>query len=291
MKIKPNRILLYLAATIIGIYSIAPIYSLLITSFMDVRDIVAGYIYPYNPNINAYLRILGYDVQGPYGFLRAYGGSKQLIQGLINISIISPIVMIITLMASVPAGYALGRFKIGRLRTILIILLLGTRSLPPVSIALPYFFLFTQLGLRSTLQGMIIIHLTITIPIITWVLMGFFAALPQDLEKAARIDGCSRLGALTKVVLPLAAPGIAASAMIAFLFSWNDFFYSWLISQGTSAATYNAQLSGFFNFQNEPAMFAAAVTLQIILAAVIASALQKYIAQLKIVDPGTVVVE
>ncbi|MEM4290393.1 MAG: carbohydrate ABC transporter permease [Nitrososphaerota archaeon] len=291
LKIKPGRVLLYVAAIIIGIYSIAPIYSLVITSLMDVRDIVAGHIYPYNPNINAYLRILGYDVQGPYGFLRAYGGSKQLIQGLINISIIAPIVMIITLIASVPAGYALGRFKIGRLRTILIILLLGTRSLPPVSIALPYFFLFTQLGLRSTLQGMIIIHLTITIPIITWVLMGFFAALPQDLEKAARIDGCSRLGALTKVVLPLATPGIAASAMIAFLFSWNDFFYSWLISQGTSAATYNAQLSGFFNFQNEPAMFAAAVTLQIILAAIIASALQKYIAQLKIVDPGTVVVE
>ncbi|MEM2803258.1 MAG: carbohydrate ABC transporter permease [Nitrososphaerota archaeon] len=291
MAIKRDRILVYIAAIIIGLYSIGPIYSLVIISLMDVRDVVAGHIFPYNPNINAYLRVVGFDVQGPYGFLRAYGGSRQLMQGLLNISIIAPIVMIITLLASIPAGYALGRFRIGRLRSILIIILLGTRSFPPVSVALPYFFLFTQLGLRSTLQGMIIIHLTITVPIVTWILMGFFAALPQDLEKAARIDGCSRLAALFKVVLPLAAPGIAASAIIAFLFSWNDFFYSWLLSQGTSAATYNAQLSGFFNFQNEPAMFAAAVTLQIIVATIIASVLQKYITQLKIVDPGTVVVE
>ena len=212
-------------------------------------------------------------------------------QGLINISIIAPTVMVITLLASIPASYALARFDVGRLRSVLIILLLGMRSLPPVSVALPYFFLFTQLGLRSTLHGMVIIHLTITIPIITWVLLGFFAALPRDLEKAARIDGCSRMGAFRRVVLPLAAPGIASAAILSFLFSWNDFFYSWLLSQGTAAATYNAQLSGFFNFQNEPAMFAAAVTLQIIAAVIVSAALQKYIERLKIVDPGTVVVE
>lgn len=160
-----------------------------------------------------------------------------------------------------------------------------------MSVALPYFFLFSQLGLRTSLIGMIIVHLTITIPITTWILMGFFAALPRDLEKAARIDGCSRLGAFRRVVLPMAAPGIAATAVIAFLFSWNDFFFSWLLSQGTPAATYNAQLSGFFNFQNEPAMFAAAVTVQILLATVVATALQRYIVRLRIVDPGAVVVE
>jgi len=184
VKIRRGQILVYLAAILIGLWSIGPIYSLVIVSLMDVRDVVAGYIYPYNPNINAYLRVIGFDVQGPYGFLRAYGGSKQLMQGLLNISIIAPTVVAITIIAAVPAGYALGRFHIGRLRSILIILLLGTRSLPPVSVALPYFFLFTQLGLRSTLQGMIIIHLTITIPIVTWILMGFFAALPQDLRKS-----------------------------------------------------------------------------------------------------------
>nr|BAJ46961.1 multiple sugar transport system permease protein [Candidatus Caldarchaeum subterraneum] len=282
--------LVYLAGVVIAAYSIAPIYSLAIISFMDVRDVVAGNIYPVNPNINAYLRILGYDVQGPYGLLRAYGGYEGLLRGLVNIMIIAPIVMVITITTAVPAGYALGRLKV-KARSILILFLLASRSLPPVSVALPYFFLFSQTGLRATLLGMIIIHLTITIPIVTWILMGFFAALPRDLEKAARLDGCSRLGAFYRVVLPMAAPGIAATAVIAFLFSWNDFFFSWLLSQGTPAATYNAQLSGFFNFQNEPAMFAAAVMLQISLAAVVAIALQKYIVRLRIVDPGAVVIE
>jgi len=285
-----RRVILYIAGIIIAIYSLAPIYSLVNISLMDVRDIVAGQIYPVNPNVNAYLRDLGFDVEGPYGPLRAYGQSPALKQGLVNILIIAPSVMGITILAAVPAGYALGRLRV-RLRTLLIGVLLGTRSLPPVSVALPYFFLFTQLGLRSTLIGMVIIHLTLTIPIVTWILMGFFGALPRDLEKAARVDGCTRMEAFRRAVLPMAAPGIAASAVIAFLFSWNDFFFSWLLSQGTSAATYNAQLSGFFNFQNEPAMFAAAVTLQILLAAVVAAALQKYIVQLRIVDPGAVVIE
>jgi multiple sugar transport system permease protein len=287
---SPRKIIVYIAAIIIVVYSVAPIYSLVIISLMDVRDVVAGNIYPVNANINAYLRILGYDVQGPYGYLRAYGGSENLIRGLINILIVAPIVTVITIAAAVPAGYALGRLKV-KARNLLILLLLASRSLPPVSIALPYFFLFTLTGLRATLLGMIILHLTITIPIITWVLMGFFAALPRDLERAARLDGCSRMGAFRRVVLPMAAPGIAATAVIAFLFSWNDFFFSWLISQGTPAATYNAQLSGFFNFQNEPAMFAAAVPLQIILAAIVAVAFQKYIIRLRIVDPGAVVIE
>jgi len=286
------KLVIYIAAILIALYCLAPIYSLVIISLMDVRDVVAGHIFPVNPNINAYLRIFGYDVQGPYGFLRAYGGWRELMKGLRNISIIAPAVMAITIIAAVPAGYALGRFRIGgRLRSTIIMLLLGSRSLPPVSIALPYYFLFTRYGLRGTLHGMILVHLTITIPITTWILMGFFAALPRDLEKAARIDGCSRFQALRRIVLPLAAPGIAAAAVIAFLFSWNDFFFGWLLAQGTPAVTYNAQLSGFFNFQNEPAMFAAAVTVQILIAAGVAAFLQRYITELKIIDPGTVVVE
>ncbi|GBC69036.1 Trehalose transport system permease protein SugB [archaeon HR01] len=285
-----KKILVYLAALAIAVYCIAPIYSLVIISLMDVRDVVAGNVIPVNANINAYLRILGYDVVGPYGPLRAYGAYEGLLRGLTNIMIVAPIVMVITILATVPASYALGRLRV-RGKTFLILALLASRSLPPVSVALPYFFLFSQIGLRTSLLGIIIVHLTITIPIITWVLTGFFSALPRDLERAARIDGCSRSGAFLRVVLPMAAPGIAASAVIAFLFSWNDFFFSWLISQGTPAATYNAQLSGFFNFQNEPAMFAAAVTLQVILAAIVAAVLQKYIVKLRIVDPGAVVIE
>ena len=146
---------------------------------------------------------------------------------------------------TVPAGYALGRLRL-RGRSALVGLLLGSRTLPPVSVALPYYFYFTALHLRGTIAGLVIIQMSITIPIVTWVLMGFFSALPRDIEMSARMDGCTRFQAFYRALLPLAAPGIAASAVIAFLFSWNDFFYSWLISSGSPAPTYNTFLTAFF---------------------------------------------
>ena len=171
-------------------------------------------------------------------------------------------------------------------------LLLGSRTLPPVSVALPYYFYFHSLHLLGTIPGVIIIQLSITIPIITWVLMGFFSALPRDIEMSARMDGCNRRQAFYRALLPLAAPGIAASAVISFLFSWNDFLYSWLISSGSPAETLNAELTAFLGQASgsapDPTIFAAAVVVQMAVAIVVAGFLQKYITSLKIVDPGTV---
>jgi multiple sugar transport system permease protein len=167
-------------------------------------------------------------------------------------------------------------------------LLLGSRTIPPVSVVLPYYFLFARIGLHGTLLAIVIVHLCITIPLVAWILMGFFAALPRDVELAARVDGCSRFRAARMALLPLAAPGIAASAAISFLFSWNDFFFSWLLSGGTPAQTYNSLISSFFGFQSEPGLFGAAVTIQMLFAVVVAAFLQKYITSLRIVDPGTI---
>jgi len=200
---------------------------------------------------------------------------------------------IITMAACLPAAYALGRLRL-RGRTGLIGLLLGSRTLPPVSVALPYYFLFSAVGLRGTILGLVIVHLSITIPIVTWVLLGFMAALPRDVEMAARTDGCNRMQAFWRVLIPLAAPGIAASAVIAFLFSWNDFFFSWLLSSGSPAQTYNSFLTSFFfganiaGSESVTTIFAAAVVIQILVAIVVATFLQKYITSLKIVDPGTI---
>lgn len=127
--VSVRKILVYVAAAIVGLYSILPIYSLVIISLMDVRDVVAGNVFPVNPNINAYLRIFGFDVVGPYGPLRAYGGYEGLMRGLTNIMIVAPTVMAITIIAVVPAAYALGRLRV-RGRSALVLTLLASRSLP-----------------------------------------------------------------------------------------------------------------------------------------------------------------
>ena len=284
-----RRYILYLLAIAACIYSLAPIYNLFSVSFMNPRQLVSGQLFPPTPNLGNYLRL--------FGFLTTTAGGSpfflapQVKAGLINSLIVAVLVMSITLLACVPAGYALGRLRI-RGRTAMVGLLLGSRTLPPVSVALPYFFYFSFLHLRGTIVGLVIIQMSITIPIVAWVLMGFFGALPRDVEMQARIDGCSRFQAFRKALLPLAAPGIAASVVIAFLFSWNDFFYSWLISSGSPAQTYNTFLTAFLGQASgsapTPTIFAAAVVVQILVAIVIAGFLQKYITSLKIVDPGTV---
>ena len=162
-------------------------------------------------------------------------------------------------------------------------LLLGSRTLPPVSVALPYYFYFHSLHLLGTIPGVIIIQLSITIPIITWVLMGFFSALPRDIEMSARMDGCNRRQAFYRALLPLAAPGIAASAVISFLFSWNDYLYSLILTSGTPAQTLTAFLSDLGG-----SVLAAGIVIQLAVAVVLGGFLQKYITSLKIVDPGTV---
>jgi multiple sugar transport system permease protein len=289
MAINSRRVVLYVAAFLIIIYTLTPIYSVFMIALMDVKDIMGGQVYPVNPSLNQYIRLFGYDVKGHYGLLKGYGSAAQLKQGLTNILIVSPIVTIITMCACIPAGYAIGRLQI-RGKRALIGMLLGSRSIPSVSVLIPYYFLFTAIGLRGTLMGIVIIHLSITVPLVTWILMGYFGALPRTLEKAARLDGCSRMGAMRTVVLPVAGPGIAATAIIAFLFSWNDFIFSFLLSGGTSAQTYNAYLTSFFGFtSNEPALFAAAVTIQMVVALMVCIILQRYITSLNFIDPVSVV--
>jgi ABC-type glycerol-3-phosphate transport system permease component len=287
---QTRKYIVYVLAIVAAIYSLAPIYNLISISFMDPKQLIGGQLFPPTPNFDNYLRLFGFTQTTSSG--GAFAESEGLRQGLTNSIIIATAVMVITIAACLPAGYALGRMKL-RGRTPMIALLLGSRTLPPVSVALPYYFLFSAIGLRGTLFGIILVQLSITIPIVAWVLMGFMGALPRDMEYQARIDGCSRFQAFRRALLPLAAPGIAASAVIAFLFSWNDFFFSWLLTSGTPAQTYNTFLTAFFGqasgSEPQPTIFAAAVVIQILVAIVVAGFLQKYISSLKIVDPGTIV--
>jgi len=289
MRSTQRRATIYILTIIAVIWSIAPVYSIFSASFMTPKELISHNLFPPAPNIDNYLRLFGFIKTTAGG--APFGLSSEVIKGLSNSLIVAVLVMTITMLATVPAGYALGRLRL-RGRTAMVALLLGSRTLPPVSVALPYYFYFTALHIRGTIPGVVIIQMSITIPLVAWVLMGFFGALPRDIEVAARMDGCTRFQAFRYALLPLASPGIAASAVIAFLFSWNDFFYSWLISSGSPAQTFNTSLTAFLGQASgsapDPTIFAGAVVVQVIVAIVVAGVLQKYITSLKIVDPGTV---
>ncbi len=139
---------------------------------------------------------------------------------------------IIGLLFSLPAAYSVARYRQRRLA----LALLFARILPGVIYLVPFFLLFQWLGLLRTYGALVITHVLITLPMMTWILIPYFEDLPVELEEAAYIDGCSRTRIFLAVSIPLVRPGIAAATILAFITSWNDYVFA-LILSGTSTRT------------------------------------------------------
>jgi trehalose transport system permease protein len=138
-----------------------------------------------------------------------------------------------------PAAYAISRLP-QRVRYPLVIGLLVTRMFPEFAIGVSVATRFARLGLMDEALGLVLAHLTGALPFIAWILVGTFEGIPRDLEEAASLDGASRLRILTRIVFPVAAPGIAVAALFVWLYSWNEFLYARLLT--TSAATLPLQV-------------------------------------------------
>lgn len=138
-----------------------------------------------------------------------------------NSVIITGITMIVSLSLSALAAYSLGRLNPkGKMK--LNYLVLGLRMIPPIAIVVPLYIMWNKFGLYDTRIGLIIPFIALDIPLSTWLLQGFFEGIPRNLEDAAVIDGCTRFEAFYKIILPLAAPGIAATSIFSFSLSWNN---------------------------------------------------------------------
>jgi trehalose transport system permease protein len=135
------------------------------------------------------------------------------------------LVSLLALLISIPAAYAVSKFNY-RIRYIFILLIFITRMIPEVSIALPVSIAFIKMGLFDTIAGLLLAHLIRILPITCFILVGVFSGFPVELERQALIDGCSRIKALFKVVLPLSRGGICAAGIFSFFFSWDEFIYA-----------------------------------------------------------------
>ncbi|MBT4500895.1 MAG: carbohydrate ABC transporter permease [Gemmatimonadetes bacterium] len=147
-----------------------------------------------------------------------------------NSIIISLSTAIIALSFSICAAYAFSRFTF-RGSSFLLMLVVMSQMLPGSSILIPLFQVIRSLGLLDTHPGMILIYTGFAIPFCTWLLNGYFQAIPEELEQAALIDGCSRLSLLYRIILPLAAPAIIAVGTFAFLLSWNEFLFAFVFTK------------------------------------------------------------
>ena len=132
---------------------------------------------------------------------------------------------LIALGVAILAGYPLARFRLRGARVLLLVLL-ATMLIPPIAIAIPVLYLVTGLDIRDSIIGLVLVNAAFWSPILIWLVRGAFIGVPPELERAARIDGCSRLGAIFRVSLPAAAPVIAAATAIVFIGIWNDFVFA-----------------------------------------------------------------
>lgn len=162
-----------------------------------------------------------------------------------NSIIVAVTTTIVALIFGLTAGYALSRSqnRFGNAMGTGIIL---ARMVPPMALIIPFFVVFNYLGLTDHYFTLVLMYLTTVLPFVVWLMMGFFKGVPKDIEEAALIDGCSRVKAFLKVCIPVVKPGIATSAMFAFMMSWNEYFYA-VIMTGNRTKTLTIYIQSFVN--------------------------------------------
>ncbi len=154
---------------------------------------------------------------------------------------VSSVTMVATTAVSILAGFALARFRFAGRQTFLLVFL-ATQMFPAVLLIAPLLSQWHALGLIDTYQALIYSNFSFTVPFTVWMLVGYFESIPVELEESAMIDGCSRFGALCRVVLPLAAPGVAATAIFAFVASWSELLFAITFTSQTEMRTLSAGL-------------------------------------------------
>ena len=203
--------------------------------------------------------------------------AANLLPAMKNSFIVALAVVVLNLLVSVPAAYALAKIRfIGR--TSSIYFMLSTRVIPDIALVVPFFLFVQKLGLMDNLLSLVITYLAITVPFSIFILTGYFESLPDELDKAARVDGCSRLQTLLLVFLPLALPSLVAVVLFTFLTSWNEFLLALMFTQTPASQTMPIVVASFTSDFNISFSFInAAGVLAIVPPVVIAILFERYI--------------
>ncbi len=205
---------LYAVVTFFALFSAFPFFWMVITMFKRDHDL-------YTPANNPFL----FNEPATLKHLHELFFDTLFVKYLINTTLVGLAVVVITLVLAVPAAYSLARWA-GRWGESLGIGIFLTYLVPPTLLFIPLSRVIGTLGLQESLGSLILIYPTFTIPFSTWLLMGFFKSVPQDIEEQALIDGCSPIGAMVRVVLPLSISGILTVVVFAFTLTMHEFIYA-----------------------------------------------------------------
>ncbi|MEM7023125.1 MAG: carbohydrate ABC transporter permease [Pseudomonadota bacterium] len=220
-----GRVVRGVLLTLIGLFFLFPIFWVVLMSFQTNETILR--IPPslfFSPTLDNYIALISGRLESQAGVLEI-----KFMNNLMNSVILSASSVLLSLILGVPAAYAFARFRF-RLGENIAFTLLSFRFAPPLLVLLPLLFYFRQLGLDNTYIGLIWVYQLITLPLILWIVRGYFEDISEDIEHAYRVDGNSWLRTFLHIAVPLARPGIAAATLLAFIFAWNNFVFALILA-------------------------------------------------------------
>jgi multiple sugar transport system permease protein len=262
------------ALTAVGLFFLFPFVWVLLMSFMTNQDILrATPSLAFDPTLDNYTSLIRGELKTDVGTL-----TSDYINNLGNSLLLSSASVILSLILGVPAAYAFARFKF-RLGEDIAFTLLSFRFAPPILVLLPLQLYFQEIGLYDTYVGLIWVYQLITLPLILWIVRGYFEDISPDIEHAYRLDGHSWMKSFFKIAIPLARPGIAAAGLLSFIFAWNNFVFA-LILGSSSVQPVTVGAMAFITASGiQYGQIAAALMLSVIPTATIAMFAQRYLVE------------
>jgi multiple sugar transport system permease protein len=255
--------LVYLGLAVALVFFLGPFFWIVTTSLKGNEDFFAypPVWLPSPPSLRHYVGL----------FTRSSGARY-----FTNSMVISTLSMLSALVVSLPTAYSIARWRFGG--GFLSTLLLTLRMLPAIALIIPIYIMYKALGLTNNYLGLVVLYTVVYIPFAVWLLVGFIRDFPIEIEESAMIDGCSRLRAVTQVMVPIIAPGMAVVALFAFIATWNEFLFA-IVLTGIETKTMMVLVTSFTTggtdaFYGEAS---ASVVLGVLPAFAIAFILQRYL--------------
>jgi multiple sugar transport system permease protein len=217
------------AALVVIVYALLPVVWIISLSLKKTADLTDGSFLPKSITFDNYSSIFD---QGQF---------TAALRNSIGIALISTFIAVLL---ATTAAYAIARLEFPGKRLVLAAAL-AIAMFPAISVVSPLFDIWRRIGLYDTWPGLIIPYMTFTLPLAIWTLSAFFREIPWELEQAAQVDGATPWQAFTKVILPLAAPGVFTAAILVFIFAWNDFVFAITLTSSDASRTVPAALAFF----------------------------------------------
>jgi multiple sugar transport system permease protein len=240
-----RRVLVYALAAAVAIWLIAPFVWLFVTSVSYQKHLLTRPLSLVPPEVtfDNYRMILGWVR------FHAEGQAAKILPSMWNTLVVAGVVTLLNLVIGTTAGYAYARFRFP-LKGFSLYALLFTRMLPTVVLIPAFFLMFRTLGLQNTLTGLVVAYCAFTLPFTIWIMKAYFETIPAELDRSALVDGCNRLQAYYRIVLPVSGPGLVAGGAFTFMLCWNEFLVALVLNTkpGTTTlppviAAMNAQIN------------------------------------------------